>query len=112
MDGALIVQVPSATVVIDTALTAMLGLKCAAGTITGPCDPLRQGDSAVVMTIMDLEGEVPIGITAVDEADQGHPTVDMADIEAGAPKVRIWTTRPAYQFREEIRETFLMFKYS
>ena len=102
MEGALTVQVAHVRVVIGTALTVILGLRCAVGTITGPCDPLRQEDSAGVMTIMDLEVGVPIDITAVDEVDQGHPIADMADIEAVAPKVRIWTTRRAYQFREEI----------
>ena len=80
----------------------MLGLRCVVGTIIGLCDPLRQGDSADVMTTMDLEAGVLIGITVVDEVDQGHPTIDTAVIEAVAPKVRIWTTRPAYQFHEEI----------
>lgn len=102
MDGVLTVRVANVTVVIGTALTVMLGLRCAVGTITGLCDHLRRGDSAAVMTIMDLEVGVPIGTTVVDEVDHGHPTIDMVDIGAVALKVRIWTTRPAYQFREEI----------
>ena len=101
MDAVLTELVANVTVVIATARTVMLGLRCAVGTITGLCDPLRQGDFAAAMTIMDLEAGVPIGITAVDEVDQGHPTIDMAGIEAVAPKVRIWTTRPAYRFHEE-----------
>ena len=102
MDGVPTVRVANVMVVIGTAITVILGLRCAVGTITGPCDPLRRGDSAAVMTIMDLEVGVPTGITAVDEVDQGHPTIDMADIEVVAPKVRIWTTKPAYPFREEV----------
>lgn len=95
-------------VLIGTGPMVILELKCVVGTTTVRCDRPHQELSVAVMTIMVLEVGAPIGITAGDEVDRGHRTVDMDDIEVVALKDQIQMTKLTYPFHEGTLETFLM----